>query len=290
MRFYRKEIPDEGDIVFCRTVSRQDDIFYVEILDYDNIQATIPISEMTRRLKSKKFSTLGNEYPAIVTSANNGLIYLSKNKVYRKDIENLTEHYLTCKKITSLGETIYNFYKTMLERKSQVVPDNLFEKVMESSIWKWYDDNDDYLKDEDYTRVFTSICDIIKDLDSDFEEEFRKFINNHVIYTDMEMTSTFTIFTYSEDGVDSIKKLLDSSNYPEHVKIYLKTPPLYCISVVGKDKDQVEKLVKDSEKILLSLFDKKTTKCAVMTSCELTKKPEIIVKSLSIQEINKWFS
>lgn len=290
MRFYRKEIPDEGDVVFCRTMSRQGDIFYVEILDYENIKATIPISEMTRKSKSKKFSTLGNEYPALVTSVNDGLIYLSKNKVYRKDIEDITEHYLTCKKITSLGETMYNFYKAMLEKRSELVPDDLYEKIMEPTIWSWYDDNNDHLTDKDYITVFTSVCDLIKGVDAEFETEFRKFMNSHVTYTDMELTSTFTMFTYSEDGIDCIKRLLDSSNYSDNIKIYLKTPPFYCISAVGKDKGEVEKLVKDNENILLSLYDKKTTKCDVTTSCQITKKPELVVKSLSIQEIDKWFA
>lgn len=298
MRFYRNKIPIEGEIVYVKTKSRDGDIFYVDILEYD-IEGKISLSNMTNKTSNKQYATIGSEYPAVVLS-NDGGIYLSRTKVKKDDIDQYVQKYEIARKITVIGEAMTNFYKKFnknTEEKINIADDDMYDYVMEKCIWKYYENlEDDLLSDKDYKYICNNINTMVKDNYAPlFESQFLSFINTHIIKSNMEIGCNIDIICYAEDAIKTINYLFQFSESIKNetndfkLKVIVKSPPHYQISLCGDNEQQLQNLLKKCCDDIMSKIDKDTTKITINDTYEVIKEPTIILKSLSVYEIDKWF-
>ena len=120
-RFYEQKYPEVDDVVMVNVRSIADMGAYVHLLEYNNIEGMILLSELSRRRirynrnfrnwKSKvfirsinKLIRVGRTEPVVVirVDKDKGYIDLSKRRVSKEDIERCTEKYSKAKAVNSI--------------------------------------------------------------------------------------------------------------------------------------------------------------------------------------------
>ena len=112
MRMYRNERPSIGDIVICKVVQVLDIGSYVELLEYNNIQGMIGVTEYSKqRIRSiAKFMNVDKIIAAEVIRTDERYIDLSKKSVESEESKLAFSNYeknkkvqLVCRKIATLA-------------------------------------------------------------------------------------------------------------------------------------------------------------------------------------------
>ena len=134
-RFYEQRFPEIDDVVMVNVRSIADMGAYVHLLEYNNIEGMILLSELSRRrirygvcypyhqqlliniLRSiNKLIRVGRTEPVVVirVDKDKGYIDLSKRRVSKEDIERCTEKYSKAKAVNSIVRHVAEIlgYKT----------------------------------------------------------------------------------------------------------------------------------------------------------------------------------
>jgi len=105
-RFYEQKYPEVDDVVMVNVRSIADMGAYVHLLEYNNIEGMILLSELSRRrIRSiNKLIRVGRTEPVVVirVDKDKGYIDLSKRRVSKEDIERCTEKYSKAKAVNSI--------------------------------------------------------------------------------------------------------------------------------------------------------------------------------------------
>merc|ERR1719431_2315088 len=96
-RYYAEKFPEVDDVVMVNVQSIAEMGAYVRLLEYDNIEGMILLSELSRRrIRSiNKLIRVGRDECVVVIRVDKekGYIDLSKRRVSKEDIERCTEKY-----------------------------------------------------------------------------------------------------------------------------------------------------------------------------------------------------
>ena len=135
-RFYEQRFPEIDDVVMVNVRSIADMGAYVHLLEYNNIEGMILLSELSRRRIRLEFSQdqcrnvtiiklirsinklirVGRTEPVVVirVDKDKGYIDLSKRRVSKEDIERCTEKYSKAKAVNSIVRHVAEIlgYKT----------------------------------------------------------------------------------------------------------------------------------------------------------------------------------
>ena len=247
---------------------------------------------MTRRKRSKKYKAIGNKYPAYVMS-NNSCIMLSKLKVPYFERKSQEQKYLEARRFNSFGIIIYKFYEKYLESKGTPIPNDLYDYVMERSIWKYLDELEE-ITYESYINVLSNLSLVVNSdsFSEDFVNMFNDFMKPRIITKKLQLCTRIEIKCYAENAVDEIKKLfVGLSDIEENVKIklYCQTPPFYEIFIEGDDEEVIIKLLNEKSNAIKERVNKTHTHFNIQTENEVLKKGTISTTRLTIHDVNKWF-
>merc|ERR1712045_500600 len=128
-RFYEKKFPEIDDVVVVNVRSIADMGAYVHLLEYNNIEGMILLSELSRRrIRSiNKMVRVGRTEPVVVirVDKDKGYIDLSKRRVSPEDIERCTEVFSKGKAVNSI---LRHVAQTM-EFKSSDELEELYKKT-----------------------------------------------------------------------------------------------------------------------------------------------------------------
>merc|ERR1712212_1334613 len=116
--YYENKYPEIDDVVMVNVRSIADMGAYVHLLEYNNIEGMILLSELSRRrIRSiNKLIRVGRTEPVVVirVDKDKGYIDLSKRRVSPEDIERCTE-------VFSKAKAVNCILKQKLRRKAQVM-------------------------------------------------------------------------------------------------------------------------------------------------------------------------
>jgi len=105
-RYYENKYPEVEDVVMVNVRSIADMGAYVHLLEYNNIEGMILLSELSRRrIRSiNKLIRVGRTEPVIVirVDKDKGYIDLSKRRVSPEDVERCTEVFSKAKAVNSI--------------------------------------------------------------------------------------------------------------------------------------------------------------------------------------------
>ncbi|EFN89835.1 Eukaryotic translation initiation factor 2 subunit 1 [Harpegnathos saltator] len=105
-RFYKEKYPEVEDVVMVNVRSIAEMGAYVHLLEYNNIEGMILLSELSRRrIRSiNKLIRVGKTEPVVVIRVDKekGYIDLSKRRVSAEDVEKCTERYAKAKAVNSI--------------------------------------------------------------------------------------------------------------------------------------------------------------------------------------------
>merc|ERR1712156_962676 len=128
-RYYENKYPEIDDVVMVNVRSIADMGAYVKLLEYNDIEGMILLSELSRRrIRSiNKLIRVGRTEPVVVirVDKDKGYIDLSKRRVSPEDIERCTEVFSKGKAVNSILRHVAN----ILEYKSSDELVELYKKT-----------------------------------------------------------------------------------------------------------------------------------------------------------------
>lgn len=207
---------------------------YVKLLEYDNIEGMVLLSELSRRrIRSiQKLIRVGKNEVVVVLRVDKekGYIDLSKRRVSSEDVIKCEEKYQKSKAAHSIlrhcaekfGVPLETLYQTIgwpLSRKFGHVYDAFKISITDESVW-----------------------DGVSAPSEDILAELKSYISRRLTPQAIKIRADVEVSCFSYEGIDAIKKALKEAEAlsTEHlqVKVKLVAAPLYVVTTQALDKQQ----------------------------------------------------
>jgi len=239
-RFYEQEYPEVEDVVIVEVKQIADMGAYVQLLEYNNKEGMILLSELSRRrIRSiNKLIKVGRNETVIVLRVDRekGYIDLSKRRVSPEDVTRHEIKYSKAKAVHSIMRHCAETLEVDLEPLYQAIAWPLQKKAQ-----KLYGPD---------SHTYDAFAKAITDEDEVFEglecsAEVRKIlmaqIKRRLAPTAVKMRADVEVTCFSYEGIDAIKAALFAgeeagTDSETTVQIRLIAPPLYVISTASMNK------------------------------------------------------
>lgn len=258
-RFYEKKFPEIDDVVVVNVRSIADMGAYVHLLEYNNIEGMILLSELSRRrIRSiNKLIRVGRTEPVVVirVDKDKGYIDLSKRRVSKEDIEKCTEKYSKAKAVNSIVRHVAE----ILGFKSNEELEDLYRKTA------WYYETRAKKQGTAYDYFKQSVADPslldALELDENAKAVLVENIHRKLTQQAVKIRADFECSCFTYEGIDAVKDALragiavGSQEIP--IKINLIAPPVYVMTCSTPEKAEGLALLNDGckaveEKIISS--------------------------------------
>ncbi|KAF3987249.1 hypothetical protein FT663_04020 [Candidozyma haemuli var. vulneris] len=268
-RFYENKYPEVDEVVMVNVQEIAEMGAYVKLLEYDNIEGMVLLSELSRRrIRSiQKLIRVGKNEVAVVLRVDKekGYIDLSKRRVSAEDIVKCDERYNKSKAVHSILRHCAEKYGVSLEQLYQTVGWPLSRK---------YGHAYDAFK---LSITDPSIFDGIEAPSTEILEELKLYISRRLTPSAIKIRSDVEVSCFSYEGIDAIKAALEAatsvSTEQMQVRAKLIAAPLYEISTQALDKNQgVALLEKAVEKVAEAIE-------ASGGNCKITMAPKAVSAS-----------
>ncbi|KAF8551185.1 hypothetical protein OG21DRAFT_1478250 [Imleria badia] len=268
MRYYEQRYPEVDELVMVQVRQIAEMGAYVKLLEYDNIEGMILLSELSRRrIRSiQKLIRVGRNEVVVVLRVDRekGYIDLSKRRVSPEDITKCEERYMKSKAVASIMRHVASKLPAVdapapAEEEGAAAAEDAaseearLEKLYEQVAWP-------------LGKIYGHPYDAFKLALTEQETVFAALANPPSPATIAVLTSTIArrltpqpiklradieLTCYTPAGIDAIKKALRAgekeSNETVPIKAKLVAPPLYVLSTNATDKfvaiDRLERAI-----------------------------------------------
>lgn len=231
---YEKKFPEVEDLVIVQVRDVNEVGAYVVLLEYNNIEGMILLSELSRRrIRSiNKLIRVGRTEIVIVlrVDTEKGYIDLSKRRVAAEDVAKFEEKYNRGKAVHSIMRHVSETCRVRLE------------KLYEDFGWKLY---------KKYNHAYDAFKLAVQEPDKvlgeyNLPEEVKKQlllnINRRLAPQPVRIRADVEVNCFAYEGIDAIKASLLAgqqlhSDLPMDIKIKLVAPPLYVIMTTALNKE-----------------------------------------------------
>ena len=220
---------------------------YVKLLEYDNIDGMILLSELSRRrIRSiQKLIRIGRNEVVVVLRVDKekGYIDLSKRRVSAEDIVRCEERYNKSKSVHSIMRHVAEKTKTPILK--------LYEDIGWPLNKRYGHANDAFklsITNPDVWNDVTFPSEVVKD-------EFQSYIGKKLTPHPTKVRADVEVTCFKYDGIDAVKDALrkaETKNTQDtQVKVKLVSPPHYVLTSQCLDKGMgislLEEAIKDIE-------------------------------------------
>jgi len=248
-RMYENEFPEIDDVVMVQVRSIAEMGAYVALLEYNNVEGMILLSELTRRrIRSvNKLIRVGKQEVCMVLRVDRekGYIDLSKRRVSAEDVQKCDERFQRSK-------AVHSIVRHVLEVQHMDM-----EELYRMTAWRLY---------EKFGHAYEAFCAAITDADSIFNEELMPGLNSdlrgamldniakRLTPTAVKIRADIEVTCFGYEGINAIKGALlkgvelGSEELP--IKIKLVAPPLYVMLCSALDKTKGIALLKEAIEIM----------------------------------------
>lgn len=251
---YEKKYPDVDDLVMVNVKSIAEMGAYVSLLEYNNIEGMILLSELSRRrIRSvSKLIRVGRQEVVVVLRVDKekGYIDLSKRRVAPEEVAKCEERYNKSKAVHSIMRHVAETMQKSLEDLYVQFGWPLYTKFGHA-----YDAFKIAITDPD--SVFKDI-----NIEEDVKQCLVKNIQRRLTPQPVKVRADLEVTCFHYEGIDAIKAALkagEATGTPEFpVNIKLVAPPLYVMVGTYLDKDYgINHLTKAIETIKTELTSRK---------------------------------
>ncbi|KAJ9194148.1 hypothetical protein DTO021D3_3083 [Paecilomyces variotii] len=244
-RFYEEKYPEVDSYVMVNVKQIAEMGAYVKLLEYDNIDGMILLSELSRRrIRSiQKLIRIGRNEVVVVLRVDKekGYIDLSKRRVSAEDVVKCEERYNKSKAVHSIMRHVAEKTKTPLETLYQTIGWPLNRKYGHAhDAFKLAITNPDVWND---VEEFPS--QVVKD-------ELLQYISKKLTPHPTKVRADVEVTCFGYEGIDAVKEALrtaEANNTPENqVKVKLVSPPLYVLTSQCLDKNLGIQLLEEAIK------------------------------------------
>lgn len=237
-RFYKEKYPEIDDVVMVNVRSIAEMGAYVHLLEYNNIEGMILLSELSRRrIRSiNKLIRVGKTEPVVVIRVDKekGYIDLSKRRVSSEDVVKCTERFAKAKAVNSILRHVAD----ILEISSNDVFEELYQKTA------WYFEKKYNNKTAAYDIFKQSVQEpsVLDEcgLDASTKEVLLENIQRKLTSQAVKIRADIECSCYGYEGIDAVKAALksglDVSTEEMPIRINLIAPPLYVMTTSTTEK------------------------------------------------------
>ncbi|CAK7895253.1 eukaryotic translation initiation factor 2 subunit alpha [[Candida] anglica] len=233
-RYYENKYPEVDEVVMVNVQEIAEMGAYVKLLEYDNIEGMVLLSELSRRrIRSiQKLIRVGKNEVAVVLRVDKekGYIDLSKRRVSAEDIVKCDERYNKSKAVHSILRHCAEKFSISLESLYQTIGWPLSRK---------YGHAYDAFK---LSITDPTIFDGVDAPNKDVFEELKLYISKRLTPQPIKIRADIEVSCFSYEGIDAIKKALKAAENESTdqmiIKAKLVAAPLYVISTQALDKNQ----------------------------------------------------
>lgn len=234
-RMYEGEFPEIDDVVMVQVTSIAEMGAYVRLLEYNNIEGMILLSEVSRRrIRSiNKLIRVGKQEVCMVLRVDQekGYIDLSKRRVSAEDVVKCEERFQRSKSVHSIVKHVSELTKMEMEA------------VYRATAWPLY---------VKFGHAYEAFLASISEPDSIFNEEntpglspdLRSSLLDNIAKrltpTAIKIRADIEVTCFHYEGINAIKEALmkgqDLGSEELPIKIKLVAPPLYVMLCSALDK------------------------------------------------------
>lgn len=235
-RFYENKYPEIESVVMVNVRNIADMGAYVSLLEYDNIEGMILLSELSRRrIRSihKLIRVNRNEVVMVLrVDEDKGYIDLSKRRVSPEDVA-------ACEDRFNKAKAVHGVLRHLAERRKLYIED-LYEKIG-WPLYKKYGHAFDAFKlaISDDSAVGDPLEDI--DIPKDLKDELKSYILRRLAPQQVKIRSDIEVSCFTYEGIDAIREALfkgmEQSTENMKIKINLIAPPIYVLSTMTFEKE-----------------------------------------------------
>lgn len=233
-RMYEAKYPEVDELVMVNVRQIAEMGAYVRLLEYNNIEGMILLSELSRRrIRSiQKLIRVGRNEVAVVMRVDKekGYIDLSKRRVSSEEIEKCEEKFTKSKAVHSIMRHVAEKSEIPLEKLYQQIGWPLYKKYGHAY--------------EAFKTAITEPEKVFEELNiaPDVYEELISNIRRRLTPQPVKLRASIDLTCFNYDGIDAVKAALKAgeacSNEDIPIKIRLVAPPFYVITTSSLDKTQ----------------------------------------------------
>ncbi|KAH0552910.1 hypothetical protein GP486_006891 [Trichoglossum hirsutum] len=225
-RYYEEQFPEVDSFVMVNVKQIAEMGAYVKLLEYDNIDGMILLSELSRRrIRSiQKLIRIGRNEVVVVLRVDKekGYIDLSKRRVSPEDVVKCEERYNKSKMVHSILRHV--------AEKTKVPIEDLY-KTIGWPLNKKYGHSIDAFK---LSITNPSVWEDINFPNEVVRQELTSYIGKRLTPAPTKVRADVEVTCFGYEGIDAVKTALraaEAKNTPEaQVKVKLVSPPLYVLT------------------------------------------------------------
>mmetsp|Transcript_17820 Transcript_17820/g.32448 ORF Transcript_17820/g.32448 Transcript_17820/m.32448 type:complete len:347 (-) Transcript_17820:85-1125(-) len=233
-RFYENQYPQIEEVVMVNVRTIAEMGAYVTLLEYDNIEGMILLSELSRRrIRSvnKLIRVNRNEVVMVLrVDREKGYIDLSKRRVDPDSIAKCEDRY-------NKAKAVHRVLRQVAEKQGLILKD-LYRSIG-WPLYKKYGHAYDAFK-----LCLTDQEDIFKglpDLDPEVVEVLTDYIKKRLAPQPIKIRADVEVTCFTYEGIDAVKESLlagtELGTKESPIKIKLIAPPMYVVTTSTLDKD-----------------------------------------------------
>jgi len=263
-RFYEQQYPEIESLVVVTVRHIADMGAYVSLLEYNNIEGMILLSELSRRrIRSiNKLLRVGRNEVVMVLRVDKekGYIDLSKRRVSPEDIAACEDRY-------NKAKAVHGVLRHTAEKRKLYLQD-LYEKVG-WPLYKKYGHAYDAFKLALTEDALMTTDDPFNEVEipADLKDELKTYIRRRLAPQPIKIRSDIEVSCYTYEGIDAIREALFAgmalSTDTTQIKIKLIAPPIYVLSTMTLEKDAGINLLTKANDVIRSTITGKGGKMDV---------------------------
>uniref|UniRef100_A0A7S0CJ07 S1 motif domain-containing protein n=1 Tax=Proboscia inermis TaxID=420281 RepID=A0A7S0CJ07_9STRA len=240
-RFYEQQFPEIESLVMVTVRHIADMGAYVSLLEYNNIEGMILLSELSRRrIRSinKLIRVNRNEVVMVLrVDREKGYIDLSKRRVAPEDVAACEDRYNKAKQV-------HGVLRHMADKRKLYLSD-LYERVGWPLYAKYGHAYDAFkLALADIPEGDTDPFDTVS-MPAEFRDDLRTYIRRRLAPQPIKIRSDVEVSCFTHEGIDAIRESLyagiavggKDEGSGSQIKIKLIAPPIYVLSTMTLEKD-----------------------------------------------------
>jgi translation initiation factor 2 subunit 1 len=235
-RFYENVYPEIEEVVVVNVTEIGEMGAYVTLLEYDNIEGMILLSELSRRrIRSIAKLVRVNRMEVVMVlrvDKEKGYIDLSKRRVDPDDIAKCEDRYNKAKAVHSVMRHLAREHKMNLEAAYRLIAWPLYKQYGHAyDAFKWA------LTDSD-KNIFEGTDIVIADK---MKEDLFRYVKRRLAPQPIKIRGDIEVTCFTYEGIDAIKNALlageDAGTSDAPIKIKLIAPPMYVMTCMTLDKE-----------------------------------------------------
>ncbi|CAO1632875.1 unnamed protein product [Sympodiomycopsis kandeliae] len=244
MRYYEKPLPDVDEVVMCQVRQIAEMGAYVKLLEYDNAEGMILLSELSRRrIRSiQKLIRVGRNEVVVVLRVDKekGYIDLSKRRVSPDDVIKCEEKYNKSKAVHSILAHVAGKLSAGTEGGATDAGDKKLAELYETVAWPL---DKKFGHSYDAFKLAVSEANVVfggMTIDETVLKELQANIARRLTPQPVKIRADVEVTCFGYEGIDAIKRALQKaeslSTEVVPIKVKLVAPPLYVLVSHSTDK------------------------------------------------------